>query len=205
MKKNQRSNAATKRPKPQQRPTTRAGRFQWSRVGPWLGLGIPAVLLVGVMLLGGGETSDTAGVGATAPDFALPSTAQTTVTLDDALAEGDALLYFSMGVGCDGCFAQIPEIEERLSDMGINLVSVMVQPAGQVDPVARQFGIEGPILIDEDLTVSNAYDMLGVYGHSDRPSHSFALVSKDRTIKWVKHYATMFVPIDDFLVDLAAA
>jgi peroxiredoxin len=108
-------------------------------------------------------------------------------------------------VGCDGCFAQIPEIEERLSDMGINLVSVMVQPASQVDPVARQFGIQSPILIDEDLSVSNAYDMVGVYGHSDRPSHSFALVSKDRTIKWVKHYATMFVPIDDFLSDLATA
>ncbi len=205
MKKNQRSNAATRRAKQQHSATTGVDRFQWSRVGPWLGLAIPAVLLVGVMLLGGGEISEKSGVGATAPDFALPSTAQTTVTLDDALAEGDALLYFSMGVGCDGCFAQIPEIEERLSEMGINLVSVMVQPSEQVDTVARQFGIESPILIDEDLTVSNAYDMLGVYGHSDRPSHSFALVSKDRTIKWVKHYATMFVPIDDFLSDLATA
>jgi hypothetical protein len=46
--------------------------------------------------------------------------------------------------------------------------------------------------------------MLGIYGHSDRPSHSFALVGRDGTIKWVKHYATMFVPVDEFVADLSA-
>lgn len=120
------------------------------------------------------------------------------------LAEGDALLYFSMGVGCDGCFAQIPEIEDKMTSIGVTLVSVMVQDPGQVAATATRFGIEGPIVIDEDRSVSAAYDMLGIYGHSDRPSHSFALVARDGTIKWVKHYATMFVPVDDFLADLNA-
>jgi hypothetical protein len=44
--------------------------------------------------------------------------------------------------------------------------------------------------------------MLGVYGHADRPSHSFALVRKDGTIAAVEHYATMFVPSQQFLADL---
>jgi peroxiredoxin len=109
-----------------------------------------------------------------------------------------------MGVGCDGCFAQIPEIEDRLAGMGVTLVSFMVQPPGQVAVTATRFGIEGPILIDEDRSVSASYDMLGIYGHSDRPSHSFALVGRDGTIKWVKHYATMFVPVDEFVADLSA-
>ena len=204
MKQNRQSNTATRNQSPRPVQSTGANRFEWSRIGPWLGLAIPALLLVGVMLFGGGEPEQS-GIGAAAPDFALSTTAQSVVTLENALDEGDALLYFSMGVGCDGCFVQIPEIEDRLAEMGINLVPVMVQPAGQVDTVARQFGIEGPILIDEDLAVSEAYDMLGVYGHSDRPSHSFALVSKDRTIKWVKHYATMFVPVDEFLADMPSA
>jgi hypothetical protein len=53
--------------------------------------------------------------------------------------------------------------------------------------------------------VSQAYGMLGVYGHSDRPSHSFALVRADGTVASVKHYATMFVPLDQLLTDMGLA
>ncbi len=173
------------------------------RVFAWLGLLIPAALIIIVIVAGG--RSDPAGsgpVGDSAPDFELPTTTGTEVSLDSVLADGDALLYFSMGVGCDGCFAQIPEIEDTLKDQGITLVSVMVQSPGQVAAEAARFGIDGPILIDGDRTVSDAYGMIGVYGHNDRPSHSFALVSQDGIIEWVKHYATMFVPVNDFLNDL---
>lgn len=38
--------------------------------------------------------------------------------------------------------------------------------------------------------------MVGIYGHSDRPSHSFALVDSDGRIKWIRHFAEMFVPFD---------
>jgi hypothetical protein len=47
--------------------------------------------------------------------------------------------------------------------------------------------------------------MMGIYGHSDRPSHSFALVHQDGTISWVKHYSTMFVPLDQLLADMTVA
>jgi peroxiredoxin len=43
--------------------------------------------------------------------FELLTTDGKTVALNETLAEGDTLLYFSMGVGSDGCLAQIPEIE----------------------------------------------------------------------------------------------
>jgi peroxiredoxin len=170
----------------------------------WLGLLIPAALILLVIVAGG--RSDPAGsgtVGGPAPEFELPTTTGTQVSLDSILVDGDALLYFSMGVGCDGCFAQIPEIEDTLEDQGITLVSVMVQSPGQVAAEAARFGVDTPILIDADRTVSNAYGMIGVYGHNDRPSHSFALVSQNQAIKWVKHYATMFVPVNDFLEDLS--
>jgi peroxiredoxin len=157
------------------------------------------------MVFGGSGGNDQAAEGTQATEFTLPTSLGTEVALDDVLANGDALLYFSMGVGCDGCFAQIPEIEAPLADMGITLMPVMVQSADQVRGVAERFGINTPILIDENRSVSKEYDMLGVYGHSDRPSHSFALVGRDGTVKWVKHYATMFVPVDDFMADMAAA
>ncbi len=186
-------------------PRSRATAEKPSPIWAWLGLAIPAVLIVVLILAGGGADSpDTAQLGSPAPEFTLPTTLGTQVSLDEVLADGDALLYFSMGVGCDGCFAQIPEIEDTVATMGMTLVPVMVQNPDDVLTAAARFGIQSPILIDEDRAVSEAYGMLGVYGHTDRPSHSFALVGRDRTVKWVKHYAEMFVPSADFVADLEA-
>jgi len=130
----------------------------------------------------------------TATPFTLTATDGTTISLEETLAKGDALLYFSMGVGCDGCFAQIPEIEAGAVERGLNILPIMVDPAPMVNSEAARFGIERPILIDSGARVSEAYGMVGVYGHRDRPSHSFALVRQDGTIAWVRHYAEMFVP-----------
>ena len=141
-------------------------------------------------------------LGSDAPGFTLPTSAGTEVTLDQILAGGnEAMLYFSMGVGCDGCFAQIPEIDDALAARGVTLVPVMVDPAQMVADESVRFGIADPILIDQDRAVSSAYEMLGVYGHTDRPSHSFALVGTDGQVKWIKHYATMFVPAEELLAD----
>ena len=127
------------------------------------------------------------------------------MSLDSILADGgEALLYFSMGVGCDGCFAQIPEIDAVLAERNITLVPIMVDDPGLVAAEAARFDISGPILIDADRSVSSAYEMMGIYGHADRPSHSFALVGQDRQIEWIHHYATMFVPADDLLLEMEA-
>ncbi len=197
------------RPKLQTRPTSRTsrkrGRGQSSpRRWTWLGFAAP-LLAIGVLVGVGVSTFQPQHslLGREAPRFALPTTAGTEVTLDQVLATGNgALLYFSMGVGCDGCFAQIPEIDQVLADRGITLVPVMVDPSRQVANESVRFGIVDPILIDQDRSVSAAYEMLGVYGHSDRPSHSFALVGTDRKVKWMKHYATMFVPAEELLAEV---
>jgi peroxiredoxin len=140
-----------------------------------------------------------------ATPFQLITTNGQTISLEESLAEGDTLLYFSMGVGCDGCFAQIPELEAAVAERGITLLPIMVDPAPMVAAEAARFGIEGPILIDSDATVSMAYGMVGIYGHGDRPSHSFALVRQDGTVAWVRHYAEMFVPADELLRELDPA
>jgi peroxiredoxin len=70
---------------------------------------------------------------------------------------------------------------------------------------AARFGIESPILIDSDTQVSRAYGMVGIYGHGDRPSHSFALVRQTGEVAWVRHYAEMFVPAEALLAELDAA
>ena len=168
----------------------------------WVALLLPLAALVAAIAISVGGEVETLEQGRAAPSFTLPTTNGAWITLSDVIAEGNALLYFSMGPGCDGCFLQIPEIEGPLADLGIRLVPIMVDPSSMVDSEARRFGIETPILIDSDRSVSQAYGMLGVYGHADRPSHSFALVDSDGRIKQVLHFAEMFVPFDQLWGDI---
>ena len=188
----------TKRPTGSDRRKRRTSALRWFGF-----LLIPTVLLLLVAV------SANTGVEQAAPDRATPfelvSTNGQMISLDETLAAGDALLYFSMGVGCDGCFAQIPELEEALSERGITLVPIMVNPPLTVSAEAARFGIEMPILIDDDSSVSRAYGMIGVYGHADLPSHSFALVRQTGEIAWVRHYAEMFVPAESLFDELDAA
>ena len=165
----------------------------------WIGFLLPIGALLAILAWGSTRqppTSSPLEIG-----FTLPTADGSMVSLDDILAEGDAVLYFSMGVGCDGCFLQIPEIERGLASRGFRLVPIMVDPPDLVSAEARRFGIDLPILIDADRTVSESYGMLGVYGHRDRPSHSFALVRTDGTIDWVRHFPTMFVPAPEFFAE----
>jgi len=176
------------RPRPViSRKQRRTSAWRWTAF-----IAAPAILaiLVAVSAL---TDRDTTGPDQAAP-FELATSDGQTVSLDQALAGGDALLYFSMGVGCDGCFAQIPELETAMAERGLTLLPIMVDPAPLVAAEAARFGIERPILIDPGARISSAYGMVGIYGHGDRPSHSFALVRQSGEIAWVRHYAEMFVP-----------
>lgn len=174
----------------------------------WVGLFLPLVAIGAFVVV---ETlrpvAEEVTIGSAAPDFELADTAGGTQSLERALADGTdgALLYFSMGVGCGGCFAQIPEIQPALAERGIRLVSVVVDDPEVTRIEAERYGATTPIALDPDRSVSEAYGMLGVYGHGDRPSHSFVRVEPDGTISDVRHYAEMFIPLDQLLADLDLA
>lgn len=183
-----------------------ARRHSSPKTSVWRWMGFIAIPLALALLVAVSIVSETEDPGLDeAIPFELPTTLDQTVALDETLAVGDTLLYFSMGVGCDGCFAQIPEIEADLAERGLSLLSIMVDPAPMVAAEAARFGIETPILIDTGARVSRDYEMVGVYGHADRPSHSFALIRQDGSIGWVRHYAEMFVPSDALFSELDAA
>jgi len=190
-------NTRTRRPTPIAVPQPHASPWRW------IGLFAPLVLLAALVAYTAITEAPSSGPEVAMP-FELVATDGRLVSLDDSLARGDTLLYFSMGVGCDGCFLQIPEIESVLAERGVVLLPIMVDPAAMVAAEAARYGIGTPILIDADRTVAEAYGMLGVYGHSDRPSHSFALIRQDGSVGWVRHYAEMFVPATDFLAEFDA-
>jgi peroxiredoxin len=195
---------------------TRRGRLRTPRrrgtkslVGVWAAFLAP-VVAVGLLFAAASlapsdeDSGEDPGAGGVAPDFTLADTIGGTVQLSDVIAERDALLYFSMGVGCDGCFLQIPEIAAELDARGIALVPIMVDRPDWLAAEAARLGVDMPIVVDTDRSVSAAYGMLGQYGHGDVPSHSFALVRQDGEVAWVRHYAEMFVPADRFFADLPA-
>jgi peroxiredoxin len=176
-----------------------------SLTGMWLAFLAP-VAAVGLLVAAAALTTDDPTDQASGPaaDFVLPDTDGGTIALADVLAGGDALLYFSMGVGCDGCFLQIPEIADELDERGITLVPIMVDRPDWLAREAHRLGVHSPIAVDADRNVSAAYGMLGQYGHGDVPSHSFALVRSGGAIAWTRHYAEMFVPADRFFAELPA-
>ncbi|MFV1991361.1 MAG: peroxiredoxin family protein [Acidimicrobiales bacterium] len=186
------------------KPQKRVTRSTWA----WLGLILPVVALAVLVALGAGSTGDSTpdiAANTQAPLFELPTNAGTTVSLQDELDKSDVLLYFSMGVGCDSCFAQIPEVETALAEMDLTLIPIMVQSADLVAATAGYMGVTRPILIDEDQSVSKAYDMIGINGHTDRPFHSIVLVKQDGTISYINNYNTMFVGLDAMMADIREA
>ncbi len=180
----------------------RTARPAKSRRASWLTIIVPLLFVAALAGLAGLDQPP-GSEGDLAVDFELPTTTGEPISFD-AAGPDRTLLYFSMGVGCDGCFAQIPELEAELEERDITLLPVMVDAAELVSLEAQRFGISTPILIDSDRQVSESYGMLGVYGHSDRPSHSFALVENGK-ITWSRHYAEMFVPAAGFFAELDAA
>lgn len=150
-----------------------------------------------------GSRSSTGGpvTGKKAPAFTLASTSGSKVSLSDYRGK-DVLLYFSEGVGCDPCFYQMAELEQsadQLRAMGLTVLPIVTNPFDQVVSELQRFGIQTPFLLDEDKSVSKAYDVLGKGMHADLPGHSFILVDGSGRIRWEKEYSSMYVPTADLL------
>lgn len=158
------------------------------------GATVLALVLAAVLAVRADKPTE-ATLGTTAPDFELPSTDGTTVSLADHRGH-DVLLYFSEGVGCDACFYQQAKIEaeqQRFSDAGLTIVPVVVNPTADVRPELDRFGLKTPFLIDLDRSVSSAYDTIGRGHHADLPGHSFVLVDGEGNMRWRMDEPSMFV------------
>jgi len=163
----------------------------------------------------------TPGVGAVAPDFALPDAtapARTggqpaTVRLSDYRGK-TVLLYFHEGLGCQPCWNQIRDLQKApsmLTSLGVDqLLTITSGPVDLVGQQMRDDRLTVPALVDTDLAVSKQYqaNQYGMMG-TDRDGHSFILVGPDGRIQWRADYGgspnyTMYVAPDQLAADLRA-
>lgn len=153
------------------------------------------------------------GPGETAPEFTLPATTGQSVSLRDHRGK-TVLLYFHEGGGCQPCWSQIRDLEQRAADLkaaGIDeLLTITTDPLDLHTQKMADDGLSSTGLSDTDLAVSTTYDAnkYGMMGDT-RDGHSFLLVDPDGVIQWRADYGgapeyTMYVPVDNLLADLRA-
>lgn len=140
-----------------------------------------------------------------APDFSLPTTAGTSVSLSD-LRGRPVLLYFNEGAGCDACTAQLAAIEQNraaFDALDVAILPIVMNSREQIQADLDRFDVTTPVLLD-DGTVSKAYDTLGKGMHAGLPGHSFILIDAQGTQLWYGEYPSMWLDPADLLKEITA-
>jgi peroxiredoxin len=213
------SRQATRRRQPAPSPR------HWLHRSLWLGgagvviAGLAAVVILNGQGGGGGGSSQLPyavaqpAIGAVAAEFNLPSTAGGSVDLK-SLRGKTVLLYFHEGIGCEGCWTQMQEIQTSMSQFraaGIDRVlTITTNTLPQLQQKVADEGLTMPVLADTDFSVSHAYNA-NTYGMMGTAAdgHTFIVVGPDGTILWRADYGgppnyTMNVPVDQLLSAMRA-
>jgi len=173
------------------------------QLGAWAGalVLIAAVITVG-LLTSRPSSGDSERA---APDFTLPTTAGTTVSLSDYRG-GPVILYFNEGAGCASCTMQLAGIEKKqqaFDAADLTVLPIVMNTREQIQPDLDQYGVTTPVLLD-DGTVSKAYDTLGKGMHEGLPGHSFVLIDADGTQLWYGEYPSMWLEPQELLDEVTS-
>jgi len=171
-----------------------------------------AALVVAAMLLvtSRDTTRQAAQQGARpAPAFTLTATDGRRVLLAD-YAGRNVLLYFSEGVGCDGCWYQMADLEQHQSDLdklGLTVLPVVVNDPASTRAEMRRFNLRTSFLTDPGGRVARTYQAVGDGSamHANLPGRTFILVNSGGQITWRGEYPSMFVPTGELLSSLRGA
>ncbi len=150
--------------------------------------------------------------GSRVPDFQERDVETGQAITSTSLNGKRTLLFFSEGVMCQACFAQIKGLEQMKADLdrrGIALVSITPDSPADLRQAMGQYGIASPMIADEDRNMSAAFDTLGRGMHADTPGHAFALIERGEVL-WYRDYwlppdGTMYVDPAKVLADLTSA
>lgn len=197
--------AGSRRKAEKQRRARRRARLQ---LAGWLtAIAVVAALIIATALTAGsGSGAAQTGTVRPAPGFTLTTTSGHQVSLASYRGH-DVVLYFSEGVGCDACFYQMREFENhagQLTQAGITIVPIVMNPVGQVRAEMAAFGIKTPYLIDATGSVSAAYGVLGKGMHAGLPGHGFVLVDARGYERWYGEYPSMYLSTSGLIAQVKA-
>src|SRR5262245_56196339 len=111
----------------------------------------------------GSVASESTTVGAPAPDFTLRDLDGRNLTLSDRLGKDVILLNF-WATWCVPCGAEMPHLEQLYQaqkDKGFVVLGIAMdgpETVAQVGPVARRYGVNFPVLLDEETRVVGVYN-----------------------------------------------
>ena len=149
--------------------------------------------------------------GASVPAFEERDLISGETISSESVEGGKTLLFFSEGVMCQACFEQIKGLEQMQAELdrrGIELVSITPDTPENLEQAIAQYGIESPMIADDDRDMSAAFNTLGKGMHGDTPGHAFALIERGKVL-WYRDYwlppdRTMYVEPAKVLADLEA-
>jgi peroxiredoxin len=189
------------------------------------GLGVVIILALSFVLPGLLKTNSTSAtlvganaigaglkVGAPVPAFSGVNLLSQKLISSKSIYGTKTLLFFSEGVSCQACLQQIQGIQQMGSTtraLGIQLVSVTPDSAALLDQAIRDYGITTPLISDSKLSISGAFNTLGLGMHSNTPGHAFVLIYKGKVLwyrdYWLPPYREMYVQPNTLMSDLSHA
>lgn len=105
-------------------------------------------------------------VGTHAPEFRLESVNGSSVTLQDTLAKGPALLAF-FKVGCPVCQLTLPYLERMAGNDAVRIIGISQDDTSSTKAFQTRFGITFPTVLDES---KQGYPVSNAFGISSVPS-----------------------------------
>ncbi len=88
---------------------------------------------------------------------------------------------------------QVVDLEGSSEFQGLDvaILSIATDTVEQLDTAVQQFGVMSPHLSDAGGQVSEQYGVLRWAMPSGEPGHTFVLIGKDGTIKWIRDYGAL--------------
>lgn len=127
--------------------------------------------------------------GSHAPAFELPDTAGGTVSLDEATADGPAVLLFNRGAWCSYCAEQLQAFSALAYDLwrhlDVDIVPIFGDPVPDLVRMRDRYELSLQLCADEDLSVANEYGGIErTDTHGEIPIAATYVVDEAGTIRY---------------------
>ncbi len=150
-----------------------------------------------LILFGCGGNADNLNINDKAPDFTLSDADGNVYTLSSFKGRSPVVIYFYPKAGTPGCTDQacgIRDEYQKFEDNNIAVLGISVDSPGAIKEFENKYGLNFPLLSDEDKEVSKKYDVLNDLGFANRITF---IIDKDGKIADIMRDVNVETHADD--------